>query len=217
MNIKTTILACIAPLVFTNIVHGALTLTVNTINQTLTWSGTATSTAIPLPEFQNSFITLGTKATTNVNGRVPGTVESQPGLGVSISQSFGAGDGFINADQPGQIYVNETTGNEFVAAFVANYFLFAAGHTATITLTGNDTPYLYVVPGNPNSSLEQSQIDFLATLDGTEIHFRTNNPNFVNDTYGSAGTINVILVPEPSTISLGGLGLLALIARRKRG
>lgn len=76
-----------------------------------------------------------------------------------------------------------------------------------ITVTGNGVTYSI----NFNN-LSQAQIDYLKTADGSELRFfRADSPE--ND-LGEAGT--VVIIPEPSQLTMLGLAGAGLLVRRRR-
>lgn len=180
-------LACVA---LSAPAQAALTLTINTGNQTFTWSGSATSDTFNVASGNLSEFRIATDG----DSSTVGTPTSGAGsLGIS-STSFG----FVASlnPAPGRPTITTTPGF-FTQLGSVNAFIIP--ESGTITVTGDNIAYSYAGP---------AAADF-ESLDGASLFFQQDLVNFGS----SIGSITVI--PEPSAFALLGCAGLLLLRRRR--
>lgn len=180
-----------------------LTLTIDTGNLTVAWSGSVVSDAIPTPApFDQPTIIVSTAHTSNPTG--PGPYVQLGAMGIDMTFATSIGTGTVNSASP-RLYVDGT--NDLVSEIVASIIDINGGGSSTLTLTGDGVAYDYGAVG-----LSAAQLMTLANMSGETLRFyRTDNPG---TDFGTAG--NVLVIPEPAVFALGSLGLLALLTRRRR-
>lgn len=186
--------------------QAAVTLTVDTLAKTFTWSGTATSDFFSIPELGSKSIRLGTGSW--IGGIADDVGEGSlgvglnPGSGASASLSVGSWAGIpVLAGSQNSIYTD--------LAIVSNFSGIPEGpSTASLTITGNSQTYSY-------AGLDSGSMSYLESLDGTQLYFQDDQGGMGVFNIGSAAG-QVVVVPEPS----GALFLLAapffLSLRRRR-
>ncbi|MGI9240589.1 MAG: PEP-CTERM sorting domain-containing protein [Verrucomicrobiales bacterium] len=182
----------------------ALTLVIDTSTKTAIWSGIATSGVITSPQFQLIKVAVGTAPTANPTAENPAVTTTDAALTPVITSIGTGGPGATAGENPGRIHVNAVEGS--LQTLVAEILDFTGGGTTTVELTGDGVAYSY-------TQLEPAQVAAFEALDGTELRFRDGN-TLAGADYGSAGFISV--VPEPGSAALLGLGLAALLVRRRR-
>ncbi|MCW1917061.1 hypothetical protein OJ996_25960 [Luteolibacter sp. GHJ8] len=186
--------------------QAAVTVTVDTLAQTVTWSGTATSPLLVIAESDYRSIRLGFGDWT---GGESATSSFEQSLNVSLSPQSDwqiyLGESFAS----GQIVLAHSRDSFYTQlGFLTNTGSFSGGPlSASLTISGDGVARSY-------AGLTASSLEFLESLDGTALYFQ--------DDYGGAGIFNlggpagqIVVVPETSSI------LLLLIAplltmRRKR-
>ena len=186
--------------------QAAVTLTIDTLAKTFTWSGTATSDFFSVPESEIKSIRLGTGSWI---GGIAGDagegslgVGLNPGSGASASLSAGSWVGIpVLAGSQNSIYTD--------LAIVNNFSGIPEGpSTASLTITGNSQTYSY-------ADLDSGTMSYLESLNGTQLYFQDDQGGMGVFDIGSAAG-QVVVVPEPS----GALFLLAaplfLSLRRRR-
>ncbi|QJE97945.1 hypothetical protein [Luteolibacter luteus] len=174
--------------------HAAVTLTIDTLAKTFTWSGTATSEAIVIPEDSMKSIRLGT------GSWIGGTLVSNEGDG-SLAPSLigGSGVSVMEGSFNGIPIVAGSQNSVYMDLAMLSYIGgFPEGPTlAALTITADEQVYSY-------AGLNGDALSYFESLDGTQLFFQDNQ--------GGAGVFNIgsaagqiVVVPEPS----GALFLLA--------
>ncbi|WP_367871664.1 PEP-CTERM sorting domain-containing protein [Luteolibacter sp. Populi] len=174
---------------------GAVTLTIDTYHQTFTWSGTATSDILNLPDGSSADFRLGS------NAWLGGSALNEGG-GDSITLGGGLPDNFIPSDTPGQMIVAESEGSIYLGLGSIS----ASDQQIQFVLTGDGTEYSYA-SGTPSGGYE--------SLDGVQLYFQyASMGGFIN--FGDPAG-QVVVIPEPSSgmLLLGAVAGLALRRRRR--
>ena len=179
----------------TSSASAALLLTVDSVNQTLTWSGTFTSESLPSSPGQSFHYRIG------FSSWVGGVSGGEAGL-LATSTNYD----FL-PDTNAKIVVNSSQNSLYADIGWFNNYIDLS--PIAVTVTGNENTFSY-------SDLPQEHRSFIASLDGQELslqRFRGITEIFDLEV---AGTIAV--VPEPSTVAFlaGGLSILFVVTRRIR-
>jgi len=174
--------------------QGALTLTIDPVAHTFTWSGTVTVEGVSLVSEDYVFYTVG-----NVLSSGGGNADTTPGaLGVSLSN--GQGSRFSPMGGVGDTYV-AAAGKVYAELGEIS----PGSGTTDFTITGNGVAYSYTWDGAP-----QYYLNNWASLDGVELFLQRDYTSF-------ASVGQAVVVPEPSSalLAAGAAGLLFLRRRRK--
>lgn len=181
--------------------QAAITLTIDTLAKTFTWSGTATSDSVLVGDWSSKTIQLG------IDSWIGGTYVNSGGggaLGVSLPPSnlFGTSvtpDSYagipivaVNPSNP----LDPTNSIRIPLALVEYRRIFSedpASAPATLSITGDGQAYSYAGAG-------QFRIDYLESLDGTELYFQDNQSGAGVFNISSAG--HIVVIPEPSSALL---------------
>ena len=120
--------------------QAAVTLTINTQAQTVTWDGTATSSTIFSGAFSvNLNVIVATAHTPNPNGPTPYVQLGTDGLVMtSHTTTIDPMDGIVNPGTP-RMFVDGTNG--LVSVIVASVIDIPGGGESTVTVTGDFNPY----------------------------------------------------------------------------
>lgn len=182
--------------------QAAVTLTIDTQAQTLTWSGTATTGSFVVPAFSDKPIRLGTGTWTggftvsDGDGSLGSNLTSGSVSGLSFFPQY---DGIpVVHDVQSSIYTN--------LGIVSNMSEFPV--SVSLAIAGDDQGYSYA--GSPAQI-----ISYLESLDGTLLYFQDHQggSNIVN--MGSA-VGQIVVVPEPSAALFLLAAPLFLTTRRRR-
>lgn len=186
-------------------VHGAITLTIDTVAKTFTWDGSAISESITLAEGEAAYIRLG-------NGTWNGGTQTSTGdESLSAGINFGSGwaMSFFKSPFIGQIVVAPAP-NTIVSDLgtIMNSFSDSGTRTGTISVVADGVGYSY-------SDLSGGFIQYLESLDGVDLYFQNNK--------GGAGVSNIgnavgqiVVIPEPATAALVALGATCFLRRRRK-
>lgn len=186
--------------------QGALTLTIDTIAQTFTWTGSATSDAFAVEPLKSKFIRFG------MGTRVGGSSLSFDGggsLGVSFAGETGA---LINLTPHPNAGVSVMSDGTFYTniATILNVESLPEAEAMFVSLSVSGDGQVYSFAG-----LTPTSLDYLASLDGTLLYFQDNQGGAGVYNIGSAAG-QVVVIPESSSTLLFLGGLTWLVARRNR-
>ncbi|WP_367871663.1 PEP-CTERM sorting domain-containing protein [Luteolibacter sp. Populi] len=174
---------------------GAITLTIDTIHQTFTWTGSATSDTLELTTESYSPFRLG--ATDRVGGYGVGG-------GDSISVVEEVGDRF-SSQSPGAVVMVPADGTIHTdLGWIRSPRI---GQQVRLAITGNGIAYSY--------ASEVPWIGSPAPLDGVQLYFQYQAGADIINLGSAAG--QVVVIPEPSSgMLLLGAGAGLALRRRRR-
>lgn len=188
--------------------QAAVTVTIDTLAQTVTWSGSATSDTFVVPENDITYFRLG------MGSWIGGTLVASSGGG-SIEANLGPGSVsgvfFSDSFSTGQIVVNGARDSFYTDLGTVSNFGPVPGGPASVsvTISGDGQAHSY-------AGLAAEVVDYLESLNGTQLYFQ--------DDQGGAGVFNIggpaaqmVVVPEPSSALLLLAAPFLTLRRRRRG
>lgn len=182
--------------------QAAVTLTIDTQAQTLTWTGIATTDSFVVPAFSNKSIRLGT-------GTWSGgftTSDSDGSLGASLASGRVSGLSFT-PEYDGIPVVHVVHNSIYTSLGIVDNRN-ESPVSVTLAIAGDGQGYSYA--GTPAQALS-----YLETLDGTLLYFQDvqSSANILN--MGSA-VGQIVVIPEPSSALFLLAAPLFLSTRRRR-
>ena len=181
--------------------QAAITLTIDTLAKTFTWSGTATSGSVLVGDWSSKTIQLGidswtggTYVSADGDGALGVSLPPSSLLGTSVTPDFYSGIPIV-AVNPSNPF-DPTNSIKIPLAEVEYRRILPQDPTSapiTLIITGDGQAYSY-------AGANQFRIDYLESLDGTELFFQDEQGGAGVFNIGSAG--HIVVIPEPSSALL---------------